>query len=103
MRTVGDHGVRPSRLATGGISRHAASVPKVFEKDGFLFFFYSNEHRPIHVHVRRGGGEAVFEVEHGIELRESQGLKVKDLAKAEALALEHRELIIQKWHEHLDR
>lgn len=78
-------------------------MPKVFEKDGFLFFFYSNEHRPIHVHVRRGGGEAVFEVEDDVELRESQGLKVKDLAKAEALASEHRELIIQKWHEHLDR
>ncbi|MDP2324241.1 MAG: DUF4160 domain-containing protein, partial [Gammaproteobacteria bacterium] len=61
-------------------------MPKVFEKDGFLFFFYSNEHRPIHVHVRRGGGEAVFEVEDGVELLESQGLKVKDLARAEALA-----------------
>ena len=78
-------------------------MPKVFEKDGFLFFFYSNEHPPIHVHVRRGDGEAVFEVEQDVELRESQGLKVKDLAKAEALASEHRELIIQKWHEHLDR
>ena len=78
-------------------------MPKVFEEDGFLFFFYSNEHRPIHVHVRRGDGEAVFEVEHGVELRESQGLKVKDLARAEALASQHRELIIRKWHEHLDR
>lgn len=74
-------------------------MPKVFEKDGFLFFFYSNEHRPIHMHVRRGGGESVFEVEHGVELRESQGLK----AKAEALPSQHRELIIKKWHEHLDR
>jgi hypothetical protein len=79
------------------------SVPKIFEKDGYMFFFYSNEHRPIHVHVRRGGGEAVFEVENGVELRESQGLKVKELSKAETLAEEHRELIIQKWHEHLNR
>ena len=78
-------------------------MPKVFEKDGFLFFFYSNEHRPIHVHVRRAGGEAVFEVEHAVELRESQGLKVKDLAMAEARASEHRELMIKTWHEHLDR
>ncbi len=68
-----------------------------------MFFFYSNEHRPIHVHVRRGGGEAVFEVETGVELRESQGLKVRELTKAEALAEEHRELIIRKWHEHLNR
>lgn len=78
-------------------------VPKIFEKDGYTFFFYSNEHRPIHVHVRRGSGEAVFEVENGVELRESQGLKVRELSKAEALAEEHRELIIRKWHEHLNR
>ena len=78
-------------------------MPKIFEKDGYRFFFYSNEHRPIHVHVRRGGGEAVFEVEHGVELRESQGLKLKELAKAEVLADEHRELIIRSWHEHFDR
>jgi hypothetical protein len=76
-------------------------MPKVFEKDGYKFFFYSNEHRPIHVHVRYGGGEAVFDVEHRVELRESQGLKVRELAKAEELASEHRELIIQKWHEHI--
>ncbi|HTA94655.1 MAG TPA: DUF4160 domain-containing protein, partial [Verrucomicrobiae bacterium] len=30
-------------------------MPTIFEKDGFKFFFYSNEHRPIHVHVRYGG------------------------------------------------
>ena len=45
----------------------------------------------------------MFEVEDGVELRESQGLKVKELAKAEALAEEGRELIIRMWHEHLDR
>jgi hypothetical protein len=77
-------------------------MPKVFEKDGYKFFFYSNEHLPIHVHVRHAGGEAVFEVEPIVELRESQGLKVSQLAKAELLAIEYRELIIQKWHEHLN-
>jgi hypothetical protein len=77
-------------------------MPKVFEKDGYKFFFYSNEHLPIHVHVRHAGGEAVFEVEPIVELRESQGLRVSQLAKAELLAIEHRELIIQKWHEHLN-
>jgi len=78
-------------------------MPKIFESDGYRFFFYSNEHRPIHVHVRYGGGEAVFEVEQRVELRESQGLKVRELAKAEELATEHRGLIIQKWHERFNR
>jgi hypothetical protein len=78
-------------------------MPKVFEKDGYKFFFYSNEHLPIHIHVRRGGGEAVFDIEPAVELRESHGLKVHELAKAESLAIEHRELIIERWHEHLNR
>jgi hypothetical protein len=77
-------------------------VPKIFEQDGYRFFFYSNEHRPIHVHVRYGGGEAVFEIEDGVELRESLGLKMRELARAQELAEAHRQLIIDKWHEHLD-
>jgi len=48
-------------------------MPKIFEQDGYRFFIYSNEHRPIHVHVRYGGGEAVFDVEAAVELRESHG------------------------------
>lgn len=74
-------------------------MPKIFEQDGYKFFFYSNEHRPVHVHVRYGGGEAVFELEQGVELRESRRLKVRELAKAEELATENRELILERWHE----
>src|SRR5438132_991992 len=54
------------------------AMPKILERDGYRFFFYSNEHRPIHVHVRYGSGEAVFELENQVELRESFGLKVRE-------------------------
>ena len=76
-------------------------MPKVFEKNGYKFFFYSNEHRPVHVHVRHGAGEAVFNVEDSVELRESQGMKLSELSMAEKLAEEHRQLILEKWHEHV--
>ena len=76
-------------------------MPTVFQKDGFRFFFYSNDHRPVHVHVRLGEGEAVFNVGVNVELRESAGMKVADLARAQALAEQNRELIVSKWHEHL--
>jgi hypothetical protein len=78
-------------------------MPTVFEKDGFRFFFYSNDHDPIHIHVRKGGGEAVFVVEGEIELRESIGLKVKELSKAEELVKENKDLIEEKWNEHINR
>ena len=76
-------------------------MPVIFEEDGFRFFFDSNDHIPIHVHVRKGDGEAIFIVENEVVLRESQGLKVKELSKAQELAEHHKEIIIQKWHEHL--
>jgi hypothetical protein len=76
-------------------------MPKVFEREGYKFFFYSNEHRPVHVHVRHGGGEAIFDVEEAVELRESQDMKVSELSRAQQLALENRQLILEKWHEHL--
>lgn len=76
-------------------------MPTVFEKDGYRFFFYSNEHLPIHVHVRHASGEAVFDVEDGVELRESQNMKMSELKKAQNLARDHRELIVEKWHAHV--
>ena len=40
-------------------------MPKIFEKDGFSFFFYMNEHEPVHVHVRKQGKIAKFEIVNG--------------------------------------
>lgn len=77
------------------------SILVIFEQDGFKFFFYSNDHEPIHVHVRHSGGEAVFNINEEIELRESHGLKVKELTKAQLLAESNKTLIVKKWHEHL--
>ena len=77
-------------------------MPTLFTKDGFRFFFYSNDHAPIHVHVRKGEGEAVFEIDGEVALRESVGFKTQELTIAEKLAEDHKNLIITKWHEFFD-
>ena len=76
-------------------------MPLVFEKEGFGFAFYSNDHKPIHVYVCKAGAEAIFDVDDEVELRESQVFKINDLNKAQRLAEENRGLIIQKWNERL--
>jgi len=78
-------------------------VPKVFEKDGLRFGFYSNDHEPVHVHVVKAGAEAIFDVLSGVELRESRGFRLADLAKAQQLAQHNRQLIVDKWHEHFGK
>ncbi len=30
-------------------------MPKIFEYFGFIFYFFSDEHEPIHVHVKHSG------------------------------------------------
>ena len=76
-------------------------MPTVFEEKGYRFFFYSNEHLPVHIHVRHAGGEAIFEIENIVELRGSQKMKVKELAIALKLIEEHKKLILEKWNEHI--
>lgn len=74
-------------------------MPELFRFFGMRFFFYSEEHLPIHIHVRNADGEAKFNVEPEIRLVNSRGMKTKDLSLAEAIIEEKREEIIEKWKE----
>ena len=59
-------------------------MPKILEYFGMIFYFYSNEHLPIHIHVSYAGCESVFEIyfENGI-LKE---IRVRKVAGKESLA-----------------
>ena len=37
-------------------------MPRKYEYLGFIFYFYSNEHEPIHVHVAKAERESIFEI-----------------------------------------
>jgi Domain of unknown function (DUF4160) len=74
-------------------------MPTLFIIFGLKFHFYSNEHLPIHVHVRNSDGEAKFEVEN-VNLISNKGLKNKDLSLAAAIIEENKEIIIAKWIEY---
>ncbi|MDO8930629.1 MAG: DUF4160 domain-containing protein, partial [Bacteroidota bacterium] len=38
-------------------------MPKIFEYLGYIFLFYSNDHKPLHVHARYAEFESVIELE----------------------------------------
>ena len=74
-------------------------MPEVFRSEGYVFFFYANEsHEPMHVHVRRSGGHATFWLVP-LTLAYAEGLKVRELARAEELVAAHKDEIRRKWHE----
>ena len=81
-------------------------MPKIFEYFGFIFYFYSNEHEPIHVHVIHGSRESIFDlimmdgelVE--LRVREKKGadpLPEKDKRTAKEFIRKYHKNIIQKW------
>lgn len=49
-------------------------MPTLFILFGFRFFFWSNEHDPIHVHISKGDAEAKYNIE-SLELVENYGFK----------------------------
>lgn len=80
----------------------AKSMPVLFYYLGLKFFFYSNDHEPIHVQVSNGDGEARFSLEP-IALIENHGLKPRELKYAEAAIEENREVIRERWNEYFDK
>lgn len=81
-------------------------MPKIFEYFGFIFYFYSNEHEPIHVHVMHGGKESIFDliIINGelieVRTREKKGaepMSEKDKKTAEEFICKYYKNIIDKW------
>ena len=79
---------------------------KIFEYFGFIFYFFSNEHEPIHVHVKKGGEECIFDliIENGqlirVERREKTGadpLNSKDESTAVDFIQVYWKEIVEKW------
>jgi len=81
-------------------------MPKIYEYLGFIFFFFSNEHEPIHVHVIKSGRQTVFELilSDGnlveIHRRKESGYEMLDegdAIQAEKFINAYYKNIIDKW------
>jgi hypothetical protein len=78
-------------------------LPKVFDKEGFKFFFYTDEgNEPPHVHVSRQGEEAKFWISP-VRFASNDGLSAKELAKARKLVIQHEQQLKDKWDEHSNK
>lgn len=75
-------------------------MPTLFIVSGMRFYFYSEEHLPIHIHIKNADGKAKFNVEPEIELVYNKGLKQKDLKLAKKIIIENNDIIIARWNEY---
>ncbi len=74
-------------------------MPTVFRAQGYRFFFYSNDHLPIHIHVEKERSTAKFNI-NPVELVQSKGFNAASLAEIRNLVAANEQLIINSWNEH---
>ncbi len=83
-------------------------MPRLIEYFGLIFYFYSNEHLPVHVHVSHAEFETIFELffEDGklvdVQTRKADGIEMlpgKDQKDALKVVEMYADEIAQKWLE----
>jgi len=73
--------------------------PTVLRIGRYRFFFFSNEgFEPPHVHVQDGKCLAKFWLEP-LELAGSTGFASPELTRLRGLVAEHRDTLLEAWHE----
>lgn len=78
-------------------------MPTLFEIFGLRFFFFSNEHEPIHVHVENGDGRIKVQITPTIEVVEERGMKPKDIKKALTIIELYQEDIKNTWQSYFSK
>lgn len=75
-------------------------MPTILLKDGYRFFFYSNDHLPQHIHVEKADKTAKFIIEP-IVLIKSAKFNSKELKAIRSIIEDNSEHFKAKWNEHL--
>lgn len=77
-------------------------MPPIFELFGLCYFFESDEHLPIHIHIKYGDNDAKIEIATRKVIR-NRGLNPQQLRQAQQIVEMFEEDIIQAWHEYFDK
>ena len=74
-------------------------MPTVLRIGAFRFHFYSDEgDEPAHIHIDTGDGECKFWLDP-VVLAKSVNVSPADVRKVERLVFEHRNFLMEKYHE----
>lgn len=76
-------------------------MPTILIKDGYRFFFYSNDHEPVHIHIEKNNRTAKFNLSP-IELVRSSKFNAKELKVMRKLVEENIDLFKIKWNEYFN-
>jgi hypothetical protein len=76
-------------------------MPTVIIINGFRFFFYSNDHDPIHIHIEKGDKTAKYNLDP-VELVKSSRFNAGELKKIRILVEENLKLFKDSWNDYFN-
>ncbi len=74
-------------------------MPILFRIKNIVFYFYSSEHLPIHLHIRAGEKRAKIEVETG-KVNYNKGFNAKDIKLFQMFIKKEQPFIKESWNEY---
>ncbi len=77
-------------------------MPTIITINGLKFYFYSNDHEPIHVHVSKGGAEAKVILVPKVKLDSQKGFSPRAIKEILKFVEKEKELLIDQWKEYFD-
>jgi Domain of unknown function (DUF4160) len=72
-------------------------MPTILRESGFAVMVYTDDHRPMHVHVWHQGNEAVLEIEGEVHIRENIGMSRAHLRRAVRIIEDNLESLRNEW------
>ena len=75
-------------------------MPTLLNIFGLRFYFYSDEHIPVHVHIENSDGKAKINLLPVIEVVENKNIKTKDIKRALKIIELYKEDFIKAWSEY---
>lgn len=75
-------------------------MPTVLRVEDFVFYFFSGDHEPAHVHAENGDGVAVIEIATGRVRQRFGEIRPKDVRRAVAIVAEHKDGLQRAWVKH---
>ncbi len=75
-------------------------MPTLMNVFGLRFFFYSEEHLPMHVHIQNSDGKAKIALNPDVVLVENHGIKPHDIKRAIEIARMYQKEFIKAWEEY---
>jgi hypothetical protein len=76
-------------------------VPTILRHNGYRFFFYSNDHLPIHIHIEKGEKTAKFNIEQQV-LVNSYRFSPSEIREMRILVEQNKQTFIDKWNEYFN-